>query len=42
MAIVKLRDITEFEWDEANIAHIDKHNVIRKKIAVSNIYREWE
>lgn len=31
MAIVKLGDITEFEWDEANIAHIARHNVLPKE-----------
>lgn len=28
MAIVKLGKVTVFEWDEANIGHIAKHNVL--------------
>lgn len=28
MARVKLGGVIEFEWDEANIAHIAKHNVV--------------
>lgn len=28
MAIVKLGKITAFEWDEANIGHIARHNVL--------------
>ncbi|TSC87867.1 MAG: hypothetical protein G01um10147_370 [Microgenomates group bacterium Gr01-1014_7] len=28
MPIIKGRKVVEFDWDEANIAHIAKHNVL--------------
>lgn len=31
MSLPKLEKVLEFEWDEANIAHIAKHNVLPKE-----------
>ena len=31
MTLPKLRKVIEFEWDEANIAHIAKHDVLPKE-----------
>lgn len=28
MAVTKLRGVTGFEWDDANIEHIAKHHVV--------------
>lgn len=32
MSLSKLGKVLEFEWDEANIAHIAKHGVLPKEV----------
>lgn len=31
MSLPKLEKVLEFEWDEANVSHIAKHNVVPKE-----------